>query len=76
MHTAKPQGPAKSPNVLETCNADSANADAHCPIAISEEPAQIIRTIKIQNAFVLKSSSIVMLLPSSTNVSIGQVAKL
>ena len=55
---------------------DSANADAHCPIAISEEPAQIIRTIKIQNAFVLKSSGIVMLLPSSTNGSIGQVAKL
>ena len=56
--------------------ADSANADAHCAIDASEAPAQIIKSIKAQNIFVLKSSEIVMLLPSATMGSMGQVAKL
>ena len=42
---ANKHGPAKSPTDLVNPNADSAKADAHCAIAISEAPAQIIRII-------------------------------
>jgi len=53
-YSANPHGPAKPPAVFDTFNADSANAEAHCTIAISEEPAQTIDTINNQNPFLLR----------------------
>ena len=76
IHTAKPQGPARSPTVFDTFNADSANAEAHGDIAISDEPAQTINTINIQKNFEPSNCLIVMLSPSSKRFSIGQVIKL
>ena len=72
METAKRQGPARSPTVLDNPSADSTKADAHCAMDISAAPAQIISTKPRKNIGVLKRVRIVMLLPSSTSGSIGQ----
>lgn len=56
--------------------ADSAKEDAHCAIETSLAPAPTIRRINTQKAGFLKSSAIVISLPSSVSRSIGQTAKL
>ena len=76
IKTANRQGPARSPIVLETPRADSVNADAHCAIAASDAPAQIISKIISQNSGKLSSFRIDKLSPFSSRRSIGQVIKL
>ena len=76
MSTAKAQGPAMSPTVLLTPSAVSAKAEAHCAMAISEAPAQTMRTSSTQKTPLRRRSRIPMDCPSSTSRSIGQVMKL
>ena len=45
ISTAKEQGPKRSPVVFETESPVSAKYDAHCDIAISAAPLQVISTI-------------------------------
>ena len=74
IRTANRHGPARSPTVLETCSADSVNADAHCDIDSSEAPEQTIRRTRIRKCPSFNSCQIDMLSPFSTGVLIGQVA--
>ena len=50
MHTANAHSPDRSPTVLLTPRADSANADAHWLIACSQAPEQTIRTMNSQKS--------------------------
>jgi hypothetical protein len=70
------QGPAISPTAFEKPRADSAYADAHCAIASSDAPEQTIITMAIRNMGFENNFLISIPCPSSTNDSIGQVAKL
>ena len=74
--TANMHGPARSPTVLESPNAASAYADAHCDMESSDAAEQIIKQTASQNRGFLARDFIPMLSVSSTRGSIGQVAKL
>ena len=76
INMANKQGPAKSPTVLETPMADSVKADAHCAMEASDAPEHTINRIINQKIGVFSSSRMPILLPSSTNRSIGQLIKL
>lgn len=76
ISSANRHGPARSPTVLDTPTADSVKADAHCAIVTSDAPEQTISIIISQKIGVFKSPPMLMLLPSSTNRSIGQLIKL
>ena len=73
---ANRHGPIRSPTVLDSPSADSANADAHCDIVSSDAPEHTISRMASQNSGTVNSLPIDMPLPSSTSRSMGQVAKL
>ena len=76
INMANKHGPAKSPIALNTPIADSVNADAHWDIVASDAPEHTISNIISQKIGVFSNALIRMLLPSSTNRSIGQLIKL
>ena len=75
IHTAKRQGPSRSPIVLETPKPSSAKADAHCATASSQLPAQTIKSAKSQKIFVPNNFRTVMPCPSSTRGKMGTKRK-
>ena len=72
ISTAKRHGPSRSPVNLFTPRLFSANADAHCAIAISLAPAQSIKAVHMIKVGCLNSSEMrISLSPSGTGGMIG-----